>query len=54
MKPSIDNTEFGSITIEKKEYDYDVIITSEGEVNKRKKNCQKSFMERLINFQRMK
>jgi len=42
MKPTIHNTTFGSITIERKEYDYDVIIGTEGEVNKRKKKLSKA------------
>ncbi len=41
MKPIINSTEFGSITIEKKMYDHDVVIGSDGEVKKRKKKLSK-------------
>ena len=37
MKPTINNTEFGSITIDKEVYDHDVIISLDGQVKKRKK-----------------
>ena len=42
MKPRIDGTEFGSITIEGKSYDHDVIIRASGEVKKRKKKLSKA------------
>jgi hypothetical protein len=42
MKPSIDETSFGSITIEGKEFDYDVLIRLNGEVEKRKKKLSKA------------
>jgi hypothetical protein len=41
VKPEINNTSFGSITIEKNEYDHDVIINLAGEVNKRRKKLSK-------------
>ncbi len=41
MKPIIDHTKFGSITIEGKEYDHDVWITPKGEIKKRKKKLSK-------------
>ena len=42
MKPKITKTEFGSITINDKCYDYDVIINLKGEVKKRKKKLSKA------------
>jgi hypothetical protein len=38
----IDNTEFGSITIDGKTYDHDVIIRLSGKVEKRKKKLSKA------------
>lgn len=37
MKPAIDQTDFGSITIEGTLFGHDVIIRQNGEVKKRKK-----------------
>src|SRR5205823_2896027 len=42
MKPNIDETEFGSITIEGKVFEYDVVIGQDGEVRKRKKKLSKA------------
>ncbi len=42
MKPKIDGTSFGSITIAHEEYDHDVIIRLDGEVKKRKKKLSKA------------
>jgi hypothetical protein len=42
MKPRIDKTEFGSITIEGTLYDHDVIIRLSGEIKKRKKKLSKA------------
>ena len=42
MKPKINKTVFGSITIEGKTYEYDVIIRLDGDVKKRKKKLSKS------------
>ena len=42
MKPMIDDTAFGSITIAHEEYDHDVIIRLNGEVKKRKKKLSKA------------
>jgi hypothetical protein len=42
MKPVIDKTRFGSITIAGETYDYDVIIRLDGEVKKRKKKLSKA------------
>jgi len=42
MKPAIDGTGFGTITIEKKTYEHDVIIRLNGEVEKRKKKLSKA------------
>jgi len=41
MKPKIDETSFGSITIEGKEFEYDVLIRLNGEIEKRKKKLSK-------------
>jgi len=42
MKPKIDSTEFGSITIEGTEFDNDVLIRLSGKVKKRKKKLSKA------------
>ena len=42
MKPGIDGTEFGSITIGGKTFDHDVFIRLNGDVKKRKKKLSKS------------
>ena len=42
MKPVIDKTRFGSITIAGETYDHDVIIRLDGEVKKRKKKLSKA------------
>lgn len=42
MKPNIDGTEFGSITIDGDEYEHDVIIRLSREVKKRKKKLSKA------------
>jgi hypothetical protein len=42
MKPHIDQTEFGSITIEGETYPHDVMIRQDGQVKKRKKKLSKS------------
>jgi hypothetical protein len=42
MKPSIDQTTFGSITIEKEVFEHDVIIRQNGQVEKRKKKLSKA------------
>jgi hypothetical protein len=41
MKPKIDETAFGSITIEGKTFEFDVIIRLNGEIEKRKKKLSK-------------
>jgi hypothetical protein len=41
-KPEINNTSFGSITVDGESYDHDIIITTEGKVKKRKKKLSKS------------
>ena len=41
MKPHIESTKFGSITIEGEKYDHDVIIRLDGTVKKRKKKLSK-------------
>lgn len=42
MKPQIESTAFGSITIEGHTFDYDVIIKLNGKVKKRKKKLSKA------------
>lgn len=42
MKPRIDKTKFGSITINGGTYDYDIIIRLSGAVKKRKKKLSKA------------
>ena len=42
MKPMINSTQFGSITIEGKHYDSDVLIRLDGQVKKRKKKLSKA------------
>jgi len=41
MRPSIDGTEFGSITISGERYEHDVLIRLHGNVTKRKKKLSK-------------
>ncbi len=41
MKPKIDKTKFGSITIEGEKYDNDVMIRLNGKVKKRKKKLSR-------------
>ena len=42
MRPRIDRTEFGSITVEATVFDHDVIIRPDGQVTKRKKKLSKA------------
>jgi hypothetical protein len=42
MKPKINDTSFGSITVAHEEYDNDVIIRLNGKVEKRKKKLSKA------------
>ncbi len=42
MKPYIDGTAFGSITVAHEEHEHDVIIRLNGEVEKRKKKLSKA------------
>jgi hypothetical protein len=42
MEPRIDRTQFGSITIDGKVFDHDVIIRLGGQVKKRKKKLSKA------------
>lgn len=41
-RPVIDDTSFGSISVDGVPYDHDIIITLEGKVKKRKKKLSKS------------
>ena len=42
MRPSIDGTEFGSITISGELYEHDIVIRLSGKVKKRKKKLSKA------------
>lgn len=42
MRPRIDGTEFGSITIEGTAFEHDVVIRLDGQVKKRKKKLSKA------------
>lgn len=42
MKPEIDSTEFGSITVAGSKIDHDILIGLSGEVGKRKKKLSKA------------
>lgn len=42
MKPQIDKTKFGSITIEGTAYKHDILIQLDGQVKKRKKKLSKA------------
>ncbi|MGP8153834.1 MAG: Mth938-like domain-containing protein [Smithella sp.] len=42
MKPRIDGTKFGSITIDGADIEHDVLIRLSGEINKRKKKLSKA------------
>lgn len=42
MKPRIDGTQFGSITIDGAEIEHDVLIRRSGEITKRKKKLSKA------------
>lgn len=42
MKPTIDETAFGSITIDGKRYENDVVIRLSGKIKKRKKKLSKA------------
>jgi hypothetical protein len=41
MKPKISSTSFGSITIEEKNLEYDILIRLDGQVEKRRKKLSK-------------
>ena len=41
MKPAIQNTRFGSITVGGEEYEHDIVIRLSGKVKKRKKKLSK-------------
>lgn len=42
MKPRIDGTQFGAITIDGSEFEHDVLIRLSGEIRKRKKKLSKA------------
>jgi hypothetical protein len=42
MKPHLDKTEFGSITVDGNVFDHDVIVRPDGHVEKRKKKLSKA------------
>ena len=41
MKPKINSTDFGSITVKRKTFEHDIIIRKNGDVEKRKKKLSK-------------
>lgn len=41
MKPNIEHTEFGSITVEGEAFDHDIVVRLDGQVIKRKKKLSK-------------
>lgn len=41
MKPEINDTKFGNITVDGQEYSHDIVIRLNGEVKKRKKKLSK-------------
>jgi hypothetical protein len=41
MKPKINSTSFGSITVKGKSFEYDILIRLDGQVEKRKKKLSK-------------
>jgi len=43
MKPTIQKTEFGSITVDEEVFDHDVVIRLSGKVKKRKKKLSKQY-----------
>lgn len=46
MKPKIDSTSFGSITVNGETFKYDILIRLNGQVEKKeRKDCQRSYME---------
>jgi len=42
MRPEVEKTDFGSITIEGEVYDHDVVIRPSGKIKKRKKKLSKA------------
>lgn len=42
MKPHIDDTKFGSITVDGQTYDHDIVIELSGEIHKRNKKISKA------------
>ena len=48
MKPRIDATNFGSITIEGTVFDHDVVICPDGEVSKRKSLARAAASRKLL------
>ena len=42
MKPEINKTSFGSISVKSEKYDHDIIIRLNGEIEKRKKKLSKA------------
>ena len=43
MKPRIENTSFGSITVEGETFDHDILIRLNGDIKKRKKKLSKKY-----------
>jgi hypothetical protein len=53
LKPIIDKTSFGYITIEGETYEHDIIIRLNGEIKKRKKKLSKKYYDtsHIISFE---
>jgi len=45
MKPIIEKTSFGYITVEDKTYEHDILIRLDGEIKKRKKKLSKKYYD---------
>ena len=41
MKPKINSTSFGSITVKEKTFEYDIVIRMDGQIEKRRKKLSK-------------
>ena len=50
----IENTTFGTITMDGKTYEHDVVVRLSGEVVKRKKNCRRNTTAPRISSQKTK
>ena len=51
MRPKIEDTWFGSITVEGTRYEYDIIIRLSGKVRRRNKQLSKAHLRHLAHNQ---